>query len=109
MIDSHFIYNHDFRTKVNQMIILRESMNDAKEKLTALGGHFSTDEWMGEGKEEACAYTTLIIMYMNQLCGSSITPCEKMEETLKAFMNNMDHFEEDSVAAADLKSIAGES
>lgn len=109
MIDSHFIYNHDFRTKVNQMIILRESLNDAKEKLTALRGHLSTDEWVGEGKEEACAYTELIFMYMNRLCGSNIMPCEEMETALKTFMNNMDRFEENSVAAADLESIAGES
>lgn len=105
MIEDKFVYNHDFQSSVNQMIIFRESINQVREKLLTLRGHISSVEWSGGGQEEAKAYTWLIILYMNQLCGSSITPSEKMEDTLKSFMNQVEAFDSESKSGVDLNSI----
>lgn len=105
MSNDCFIYDSNFQSKVNQMTILRESMDEARQKLITLRGHLGTDEWTGEGQKEACAYTWMIIMYMNKLCGDNTKPCEKMEDTLKSFMNAVDNFEKESETAKELKEI----
>lgn len=101
-----FICRDDFSLKVKKMSYLTIHMNEARKKLEQLQGHISSGSWSGESQKETEAYTQLLVTYMNKLCGQeNYTPCETMEQAMKDFQQEVDTFEQESVASQRLKTI----